>query len=446
MRAFARRHAPALATAIALSAWFVLVYGGASALAGRRAHVESWSYAWERHIPFVPILIVPYMSIDLFFFAAPFLCRTRAERRVLAKRLVFGIAVAGLFFVFLPFRYAGDRPMADGPLGPIFRLLHGFDAPFNMLPSLHITLRTILADVYARRLTGGLRWASAIWFSLIGLSTVLVYQHHVVDIVGGFMLAAICFYLFPQHPTPADVVPNRPLARRYAVAAILCAAMAFAWPWWSLWMLWPALSLAIAASSYAWFGPSIYRKRDGRLPLTTRLVLAPFLLGQRVSLWHYARRSNAFDVLDNRLLIGRRLSARESRELIGRGPCAVVDLTGEFSSSGSLRSMPYCNVQVSDLTAPSPAQLDRAVAFVREHRAGRNVFIHCKAGYSRTAAVAGATMLDADASLSADDAIARLRAARRGIVIRPEIVDCLHAFANRRVRPLDEPAPVLRQE
>ena len=40
--------------------------------------------------------------------------------------------------------------------------------------------------------------ASHIWFCLIGFSTVLTYQHHIVDVVAGFILAAVCFYLFRE--------------------------------------------------------------------------------------------------------------------------------------------------------------------------------------------------------------------------------------------------------
>jgi membrane-associated phospholipid phosphatase len=34
------------------------------------------------------------------------------------------------------------------------------------------------------------------WFVLIALSPVLTYQHHVIDIVGGVVLAVLCFCLF----------------------------------------------------------------------------------------------------------------------------------------------------------------------------------------------------------------------------------------------------------
>lgn len=428
-----RQHLPAALTSAVLGASFILVYGLGNYLATKSSHVGTWRYDWERHIPLVPWLIVPYMSIDLFFVAAPFLCQTREERMTLAKRITFAIAVAGTFFIAMPLKLAEDRPIVTGTFGPIFEFLHGFDAPHNLLPSLHITLRTILADTFARHTARHWRIASAIWFSLIGFSTVLVHQHHVVDVIGGFMLAALCFYLFrePREDDGLDrgVAPNRKVGWIYAGGAILCVGLAFAWPWWSLWMLWPAFALALAAASSWKLGPAIYRKRDGRLPLSTRVVLAPLLAGQAWSHRHYARRSRPHDLLGDDLIIGRRLSDREAAALIADHPiAAVVDLTGEFAASQPFLAIPYCNIQVADLTAPSDAQLDRAVEFIQRHRGRGKVYIHCKAGYSRTAAVAGAAMLADDPSLSIEAVTAALRAAREGIVIRPEIVACLERY------------------
>ena len=67
-------------------------------MAAHRGDVGTWYYAWERFIPFVPLMIVPYMSIDLFFVAAPFVCSTPDELRILARRIAFAILVAGVFF------------------------------------------------------------------------------------------------------------------------------------------------------------------------------------------------------------------------------------------------------------------------------------------------------------------------------------------------------------
>ncbi len=50
-----------------------------------------------------------------------------------------------------------------------------------------------LLEAYARQLRGAVRVAVLFWFGLIGLSPLLTRQHHVIDIVGGFALAAGCF-------------------------------------------------------------------------------------------------------------------------------------------------------------------------------------------------------------------------------------------------------------
>ena len=138
----------------------------------------------------------PYMSINLFFVCGPFLSQSRNELRVLAQRITFAILVAGACFLLIPLRLSAVRPQPSDWTGAIFRFLHIFDQPYNLLPSLHITFRTILADLYAKHTKGVIRFASHVWFILIGFSTLLTYQHHFVDIVGGFVLAAICFYLF----------------------------------------------------------------------------------------------------------------------------------------------------------------------------------------------------------------------------------------------------------
>jgi membrane-associated phospholipid phosphatase len=67
------------------------------------------------------------------------------------------------------------------------------DAPYNLFPSLHAALLLFLLDSYARKLRGLVRSAVMLWFVLIALSPLLTHQHHVIDILGGFALAAVCF-------------------------------------------------------------------------------------------------------------------------------------------------------------------------------------------------------------------------------------------------------------
>jgi hypothetical protein len=168
-------------TSALLSLLFLAVYGSINWFSSQRSDVGTLYFEWERYIPFVPWMIVPYMSIDLFFIAAPFLCNDRAELRALSRRIPFAIVVAGICFLLFPLRFALERPSAEGWLGMVFDWFRSMDQPYNLLPSLHIALRTILAATYVRHTKRLLRMASHVWFSLIGISTVLTHQHHVLD-------------------------------------------------------------------------------------------------------------------------------------------------------------------------------------------------------------------------------------------------------------------------
>ncbi len=203
----------ALAVSIGLSILFLIVYGGCNWITARRANVGTFFFWWEIAIPFVPFFILPYMSIDLFFVAAPFLCRTERELSIFTKRIATAILVAGVCFLIFPLRFAFPRPHADGSLGAIFDWFRGMDAPFNLLPSLHAALMLILADLYVRHTRGMVRASIIVWFTLIALSPVLTYQHHLVDIAGGFVLAAFCFWIFRDRDLSSpqlNRVPHNP--------------------------------------------------------------------------------------------------------------------------------------------------------------------------------------------------------------------------------------------
>jgi membrane-associated phospholipid phosphatase len=418
----------AAATSIYLSLLFVIVYGTTSWLASTRTNVGTWYFGWERYIPFVPWLIVPYMSIDLFYVVAPFLCADMPELRALRRRMTLAILVAGASFVVMPLRFALPRPTTSDWTGPIFRLLYGFDRPTNMFPSLHITIRTILADTYSRHSRGVLKTLSNIWFALIGLSTVLTYQHHVIDVAGGFILALFCYYMIPERTVALPVTTNSRIGIYYAIGVALLAGLGVWLQSWGLLLLWPAVSLAIVAGGYFGLYGAITRKQAGRLPISATLVLAPWLIGQRLSLLHYRRQCRPWDEIVSNVWMGRRLNEREAAGASDQGVTAVLDLAAEFSEAESFLGLEYLDVTVLDLTAPAPEQLRAAADFITTQRKKGIVYIHCKIGYSRSAAVVGAWLLDTGIANSAEEAVARMRAVRPSLVVRPEAWQALHEF------------------
>lgn len=265
------------------------------------------------------------------------------------------------------------------------------------------------------------RVASHVWFSLIGFSTLLTHQHHVVDVVGGFMLAGAVFHCFRDEPLSSSLQPNPRVAFYYGTAGAGFVVLAWLWRPQGAILLWPAFSLGLLGAANLWFGPEVFRKRAGQLPLLTRLVLAPVLLGQKLSLLWYARQCRPWDEVVPNVWIGRILTVSEARQAIAEGVVAVLDLTGEFSETAPFRSLSYLNLPVLDLTAPSREQVETAIRFIETNRSRGVVYIHCKIGYSRSAAIVGGWLLAEGLALTAEEAAGQIRAARPTVVIRPEI-------------------------
>src|SRR5215475_3501394 len=261
------KRSKALVVSAGLSVLFLIVYGGCNWITARRADVGTFYFGWEPKIPFVPFFILPYMSIDFFFVSAPFLCRTDRELSVLAKRIATATIVAGICFLLFPLRFAFPRPHADGWFGVVFDWFRGLDAPHNLLPSLHAAFTLFLCDIYFRHTRGFTRIAVMIWFVLIGLSPVLTYQHHLIDIVGGFVLAGYCFYLFREPTLPLPVIANPRIGSYYASGAMVLLILGtILWPWGIL-LIWSAIALGIVAFAYFRAGPIVFHKTEGKLPL-----------------------------------------------------------------------------------------------------------------------------------------------------------------------------------
>jgi membrane-associated phospholipid phosphatase len=128
------------------------------------------------------------MSIYLLFVAAPFILRRPDELDRLAATLVVIILVAGFFFLVIPaesyFRTPGDPSAWDG----LVRFAKRVALRYNFAPSLHVGLSVVCITLYARRAP---RWGSVLlwgWSLAVGVSTLLLHQHYVVDVIGGYLL------------------------------------------------------------------------------------------------------------------------------------------------------------------------------------------------------------------------------------------------------------------
>jgi protein-tyrosine phosphatase len=118
----------------------------------------------------------------------------------------------------------------------------------------------------------------------------------------------------------------------------------------------------------------------------------------------------------------------EAAEIVRRGVTAVLDLTAEFSECAPLREVTYCAMPILDLTAPTMRQMREAVTFIGEEIATGQVYVHCKIGYSRSAAIVGAYLLASGQLATTEEVVEHLRKVRPSIVVRGEALGAMHSF------------------
>ena len=170
--------------------------------------------------------------------------------------------------------------------------------------------------------------------------------------------------------------------------------------------VWLGADFIILGAAHERGAHRVFGKRaDGALPLIRAFSREP-----------------ARSVVTEQLVIGRRLLASEFDGEFDN----VVDLTAEFAEPSAIRRSPaYRSFPILDGGAPDPEALHAAVASLRPGR----TFIHCAQGHGRTGLFALAVLLHAGAARSVEEGLAMLSAARPGIRLNREQLQCIQMFA-----------------
>ena len=86
------------------------------------------------------------------------------------------------------------------------------------------------------------------------------------------------------------------------------------------------------------------------------------------------------------------------------GVCGVVNMCSEYSGPSGYAgvSITQLHLPCVDHFEPSVSQYEEAVKFIQEHHdKGSKVYVHCKAGHGRGAAIALAWLVSQNSSMSA---------------------------------------------
>ncbi len=183
--------------------WFLFMIGYFTAgylainwLTQGRGRFYDLGFPFEREIPFVAIFIFGYILVYVSVLLTYFIIDDWDDWRRAIIAFLGATTFAYLFFFFLPVKML-LRPDLTGLTGisaSVSRFYYLIDLPYNCFPSLHVTYPS-LATLVAWRRHHIMRWVFAAMTLIVALSVVLVKQHYVADVAGGFLNASLVYWL-----------------------------------------------------------------------------------------------------------------------------------------------------------------------------------------------------------------------------------------------------------
>lgn len=183
------------------------------------------------------------------------------------------------------------------------------------------------------------------------------------------------------------------------------------------WVLtWPAASLVLVGLGYMGLGASVTGKRsNGTFTWHSALLLLPYLAAAELA-WYAARvlgQDEPWQEVARGLFLGRRVQHWELPARIG----LVLDMTAEFVEPEEVRSgRHYLCVPTLDGAAPNVDKL--AHAALEALTFPGNIYVHCAAGYGRSATAMAVLLVTRGLARDVDHAIDLMRAARPRVRLR----------------------------
>ncbi len=150
-------------------------------------------------LPFVPIFVWPYISLfPVTFLTFVLLVKRHFVFKIAIISSIIALAISIFFYLMLPSMYLlrPDIHESDSLSLMLCSLIYQYDLTNNSFPSLHVAYACILYLVTQISVYSHLVWlrlSYMLWMMLVILSTLLIKQHHIIDVLGGILVALASF-------------------------------------------------------------------------------------------------------------------------------------------------------------------------------------------------------------------------------------------------------------
>jgi len=190
---FYKKYEKEILLLLVVSLWVLCYFSINNFTEGRTTHILAFGF--EKSIPFIPFFIVFYILTYITVMIPYFVLRDIQEYRRTVLAYLFVILVSSIMYIIYPVKTIRPEISGQGIFLNMVLWVYSIAKPYNLFPSLHISLSAMSALVCLKhnKIVG---YFLIVLLFFISLSTLFVKQHYLVDIIFAIILAFLFYYLF----------------------------------------------------------------------------------------------------------------------------------------------------------------------------------------------------------------------------------------------------------
>lgn len=402
---------------------FAIVYNFTAWYAASFENVPSFVFEIEKNIPFIASSIIPYITSGIFFCAVFFVVQTKEQLIVLTKRMLFIILISGICFMLFPLKFSIAKPEINNSILEIpFLFLQKMDSPFNQSPSLHIAFAFVFWSVF-RNFKSGRRYI-IIWLILLGISTLTTYQHHLIDVFSGAILAQLTFVIFPFRKNDFQfrnfIVANFYFLFAWIFAFLALIIQQFVTDFGFI-FLWISLMNFVIGFHYQKNKTRFLKDKFGTIPLLKKLFYLPYLIVYWF-FWKFFRKNKIPVELISGLYVSSRLNQSDLNEF-NKDECNIIvyDLSAELEEIKELKvnkkyhSVPFLDIGTFDLITTQNL-VNQIFIEYKQRKSNDKILIHCTMGFTRSSVI-GILVMKKVLSLTLEEVLIIVKSRNKYVVI-----------------------------
>ncbi len=173
--------------------WSGLYFWVAESRIGARKY--SMIVEFDKVIPFIPEWVWIYLTVYMIFLIPLFGLTQRKLLKLVMSSYITVMLICYIFFYLYPVEYPRPDLIVKDFSTWALSLVYKNDRPWNCFPSSHCAMSMMAALVLLE-----INWFFGIWGMItaisIGISTLFTKQHFILDVITGFGLSILVYYLY----------------------------------------------------------------------------------------------------------------------------------------------------------------------------------------------------------------------------------------------------------